>query len=105
LLLIGKPENPELPYRSILLGFHLESYKRRSTPLPVELPLAFTQECYTDGIIVQRWKAFITKTDLSKSEESLEKVVLLVRKFFGELIEQVSQDSNFDKCWDTKNWI
>ena len=57
------------------------TFKRRKTPLPVEVPFGLTAEFATDATKQMQWKAFIGKSKLRVKEADFEKVVDAIREF------------------------
>ena len=57
------------------------TFKRRKTPLPVEVPFGLTTEFATDTTKQKQWQAFIGKSKLRLKEADFEKVVAAIRAF------------------------
>ncbi len=62
------------------------TFARRGTPLPVELPIALTQEFSADKGKETQWTAFVRKAGLSTTSGTLPEVVAELRDFLEPVI-------------------
>jgi len=57
------------------------TFKRRKTDIPIEPPLALTDEFGRDEVKSLQWNAFVRKSGLEEDVPELHKVLLLIRNF------------------------
>lgn len=57
------------------------TFTQRSTPLPTKPPLALTPEFYDDKTKIAQWKAFVKRTAINESEQTLASVIGLLEQF------------------------
>jgi hypothetical protein len=70
----------------ILADSILSTFSRRSTPLPVSIPFAFTKEFFDDRQKVLQWKSFIKKTKPLDPIEDLSKLINEISGFIMPII-------------------
>ncbi len=74
------------------------TFERRSTAIPVETPLALTDEFATDSQKQQQWKAFLNRTGL-RVEEDLTGVITFIAGFVLPPLRALSQGTPFNETW------
>jgi predicted nucleotidyltransferase component of viral defense system len=77
------------------------TFKRRKTPVPIDIPIALTDTFSADAAKQKQWKAFLRKTRLSVSDnDSLEHVIARLSNFLLP-ITQASPEQAAQMSWPT----
>ena len=74
--------------RQLLADTIKTTFKRRSTDIPVDVPIAFTQDFYADSTKIAQWKAFLRKNSLEEIE--LSHVVSDIREFITPILKAIT---------------
>lgn len=74
------------------------TFERRSTPLPVALPLALTSEFFADAQKIRQWKAFLNRAGLTVDIE-FAAVAAFIAEFVMPPIEQSVLGKQFGGIW------
>lgn len=77
----------------------LNTFTRRKTPFPTEMPLVFTPEFYKDDTKIKQWNAFCKKNSLYLAEVLLETVCLEIAEFLIPIIEALKRNERLGKTW------
>ncbi len=77
----------------------LNTFSRRSTPIPAESPMPFTTEFSCDAQKIEQWSAFVRKGKLPQFE--LSKVTTDISKFLFPVIKKEVSDHNWTP---SKHW-
>ena len=75
------------------------TFSRRATPLPGELPSAFTEEFRQDLQKQTQWQAFVRKAKPEPTADSLDAVIDDVVAFLMPAVEAISSNRFLDKVW------
>ncbi len=75
------------------------TFKRRSTPLPQGLPIAFTNEFSKDKRKLSQWKAFVRKSKPKDVSGDLDNIIDLLRVFLMPVIIAAHGDNPFELSW------
>jgi predicted nucleotidyltransferase component of viral defense system len=78
------------------------TFRRRKTPLPVEVPFGLSAEFATDAGKKGHWRAFTGKSKLRLKEANLDKVVAVVRQFLMPAV--TSETPNLGKWSKGGSW-
>ena len=74
------------------------TFKRRSTPIPDGLPLAFTDDFREDVQKQAQWRAFVRRSRF-ESESGLDEIVAQVRGFASAPLSATAREESFDLKW------
>lgn len=77
------------------------TFKRRKTPLPVEVPMALTDTFANDSGKVTQWKAFLKKNRLTETPDFTE-VIGFLRDFLLPIVDATNQRDEFNMVWTFK---
>jgi hypothetical protein len=75
------------------------TFKRRSTPIPDGLPLAFTDDFRKDVQKQAQWRAFVRKTKPDTAADSLNVVIEDLETFLMPVVEAVRQSRLLELLW------
>lgn len=75
------------------------TFKRRSSPVPSGLPMAFTDEFRKDVQKRVQWRAFVRKSKPEFGSEDIDPVIGEVSAFLMPIIESVRQHKHLDTFW------
>jgi predicted nucleotidyltransferase component of viral defense system len=75
------------------------TFKRRSTPLPQGLPMAFTNEFSKDERKQSQWKAFVRKSKPKDVSGDLDNIVGVLRVFLMPVLEAACGDDKYNFSW------
>jgi hypothetical protein len=75
------------------------TFKRRLTPLPNRLPMAFTEEFSKDAQKQIQWRAFIRKSKPEDISRDFEAVIGDARVFLMPVLEIARGDDHFELSW------
>jgi hypothetical protein len=75
------------------------TFKRRSTPIPDGLPLAFTDDFRKDVQKQAQWRAFVRKTKPDTAAEKLDVVIGDLAAFLMPVVEAVRQSRSLHLLW------
>jgi hypothetical protein len=75
------------------------TFKRRSTPIPVGLPLALTDDFRKDAQKQTQWRAFIRKSKPETTVDDLDDVINALGVFLIPVVETVRSNSLLDLVW------
>lgn len=82
------------------------TFRRRETEIPIETPLALTDEFSRDNVKTVQWKAFVRKNDLEEGLPELPRVILFLQKFLIPVIESASGNSPVPQAWNSGGpWV
>ena len=81
-----------------------ETFARRETDIPQELPTALTQHFYEDEDKIRMWKAFLDKISDKQMPRELESVVYRMREFLWPETEAMNEGTVFDLKWTNSKW-
>lgn len=73
------------------------TFTRRATAIPVEVPIAITEDFAIDSQKVTQWNAFLRKNDLPGAP--LEEVVTLLREFLMPPAAALQKEEAFSRTW------
>lgn len=77
------------------------TFHRRSTPLPLGLPMAFTEEFRRDTQKQTQWRAFVRKSKPESVPESLDVTIAQVRAFVMPVLDAVREQTRSGLVWPT----
>jgi predicted nucleotidyltransferase component of viral defense system len=87
-------------FEGIILSRAIKAtFDRRRTPLPAESPLALTLEFSEDAAKQTQWKAFIRKSKLKTSEETLSEIIAVLQDFLMPPTQAATQGKAFELIW------
>lgn len=66
------------------------TFQRRKTPLPIEAPIALTEEFYNDSIKQKQWNAFVKKVD----DETVSALPIVVKLLAGFILPVITATSD-----------
>lgn len=75
------------------------TFKRRTTALPTEPPLALTPEFGTDAVKIKQWEAFIKKSKLDVAGTALEPVCAALQGFLMPPTKALGANEAFERKW------
>ena len=75
------------------------TFERRSTNIPIERPIAFTEEFYANPDKKLQWQAFLRTSKLESSNLELHEVVKDIEKFLLPPLNAVAGNDSFTKKW------
>jgi hypothetical protein len=75
------------------------TFRRRSTPLPNELPIVFTDEFRKDTQKQNQWRAFIRKSKPEDVPGELDTLIDQVAVFLIPVINAIMKEKSFRKLW------
>jgi hypothetical protein len=75
------------------------TFKRRSTPIPDGLPLAFTNDFRKDVQKQAQWRAFVRKTKPDTAADNLDVVIDDLKAFLMPVVETVRQNRLLELLW------
>lgn len=88
------------PFTSQRLGAAIEAtFTRRDTPLPMNLPICFSDEFATDAEKQGEWAAFVDRSGLSGEAPNLDEVIGALRLFLLPIAEARSEGRPLDAHW------
>jgi len=64
------------------------TFSRRKTPLPAEVPVAFTDEFSGDPMKKTQWSAFVRKSELENAPDDLASVIEEIKVFILPMFEK-----------------
>jgi hypothetical protein len=83
-----------------------ETFARRKTAVPAELPTAFTADFYEDDSKLKQWTAFTQRNRLYIERRELPKVVTTVAAFLIPVLESLAGKQSFTAVWPAGGpWI
>lgn len=74
----------------------IQTFKRRKTKLPQEIPFAFTDEFIAEKS--KNWQGFLKKNKIQP--QSLQEIIKLIKKFLMPPCLAATNDQTFEKLWD-----
>lgn len=77
------------------------TFERRKTELPKTAPLALTKGFSEDDAKMKQWKAFVSKTTLSKTT-TLDEVITLIARFILPPLDAAREGHPFKMTWKPK---
>ena len=81
------------------------TFKRRRTPVPDEIPLAFTPEFFEDRGKQIQWRAFLSKGKLETDGKIFHEVIAILQDFLMPPSLVVALGKTFSKIWQPpKGW-
>lgn len=82
-----------------------QTFKRRKTSLPIDLPTAFTSEFYRNSDKQVQWKAFLRKMGID-SEPTLEEAIVIIAQFLWPLVQIIHKNEVINIEWNpNEGWI
>lgn len=75
------------------------TFKRRTTAIPVDVPLALTDEFCTDATKQAQWRAFIRKNSLEVDGRDLDDVIRLLNRFLMPPTQAAASSASFERHW------
>jgi len=75
------------------------TFRRRSTPIPGGLPMAFTDEFRKDTNKQTQWRAFVRKAKPETVSDDIDSVINDVAAFLMPVVEAVRDESPFELKW------
>jgi Nucleotidyl transferase AbiEii toxin, Type IV TA system len=84
---------------AILARAMAETFARRKTDLPIELPTAFTAGFYENQSKRKQWTAFTERNRLYIERRELSEVVVTVAGFLMPVIETLANKQSFTALW------
>lgn len=79
------------------------TFENRQTPFPTALPIALKDEFATNPMVLARWKAFVTRNRIDRSND-LSVIVQQLRLFFEPIIESERGRDRFSMTWKKDSW-
>lgn len=83
----------------ILMQALTATFKQRSTPLPIALPLALTEAFYDDPMRQAQWNGFVRRGRLEEEAKKLSEVATVIAEFLLPLAQAAATNSPFEKHW------
>ncbi len=81
------------------------TFANRQSRFPTSLPIALRDEFAENAMVAARWKAFITRNRIERSNDLLQ-IVRLLRAFFRPIIESEEEETHFLMTWNISGgWI
>jgi len=84
--------------RSILSDAIRQTFKRRSAEIP-EIPIAFTEDFFTNPAKVTQWRAFIARKRIDDAPTNLFEVVEAIKTFLKPVIDNLKTDKPMGDAW------
>lgn len=78
------------------------TFSRRSTPFPADLPISFSPEFRNDTQKNNQWQAFVRKSKPEYRTDNLDTVIQKITAFLLPVIEVARTDKSFSKFWTPK---
>jgi hypothetical protein len=75
------------------------TFRRRSTPMPNGLPIAFTDEFRKDNQKQTQWRAFVRKAEPENVSGNIDAVIGDVAAFLVPILEAARGNEPFDLLW------
>jgi predicted nucleotidyltransferase component of viral defense system len=75
------------------------TFERRATDIPMESPIAFTNEFANDPQKKVQWKAFLRKNKLGATEEDFPKIILKIREFLEPVLFAAARKTGLNSNW------
>lgn len=75
------------------------TFTRRKTAVPQDLPVALSNEFYDDATKKKQWKAFLNKAKVPLATESLPQIVSILERFLMPPAETITKRSAFTRTW------
>jgi hypothetical protein len=76
-----------------------KTFERRKTEIPMQEPLALTQEFVNSSDKQKQWQAFLSKSRIGLTPNSFSEVINEIQKFIMPPCLAVAQNQKFDKVW------
>jgi predicted nucleotidyltransferase component of viral defense system len=94
-------------FDGVTLGRAIQAtFKRRKTPIPIELPLALTPAFYEDRQKQTQWGGFLRKGRLQTESPSLVRVIESLANFLMPPVRAIANGETFDQTWKAQGpWI
>lgn len=89
---------------SLLTEAIAATFKRRTTPLPDDLPLALTEDFSSDTTISQRWKAFANKLNHPEEMPPFNQIISEIKDFIATPLDSAKLGQALDKKWSNPHW-
>lgn len=82
-----------------------QTFKRRKTEIPKEIPIGLTKLFYEDDTKIKQWRAFIQKISDDQVPPELTKIVSRASDFLWPITKALSEGKSFELEWDpVKEW-
>lgn len=75
------------------------TFRRRRTPIPMEVPLALSHEFVSDAAKRAQWSAFAKRIDADRRPLNFAEVVEFIAKFAVPVLASAASDAPFTKIW------
>lgn len=80
--------------------------RRRKTDVPLETPLALTEQFAKDSTKRKQWSAFVTKHRLRVEPPDFDTLISFLRAFLTPLLEAIRGRLSFDSTWKPRGpWV
>ena len=89
---------------SLLTEAITATFERRNTPLPNDMPMAFSEDFSSDISLIQRWKAFANKLKHSADTPSLSQITTELKCFLMPPLEYAKSQQLIKKRWQNGKW-
>jgi len=76
-----------------------QTFERRNTDIPEDVPSAFTKSFHSDPSTQAQWRAFRKKLSAHELPEDLEVVLDLIQQFLWPVTEQLNRGATMSKNW------
>lgn len=95
------------PFKGDILSTAIKNtFNRRETPFPSDVPFAFTSDFYKDRQKQIQWNTFIKKANPNVWIDDLSLIIGEISRFLQPVIDSLQSESNFEKEWQPKHgWI
>lgn len=80
------------------------TFERRNTPLPDDLPVAFSEDFSSDTAIIQRWKAFANKLKHSANTPPFNQITTELKGFLMMPLGYAKSQQLLEKRWQSGKW-
>ncbi|MCJ7617583.1 MAG: nucleotidyl transferase AbiEii/AbiGii toxin family protein, partial [Desulfobacterales bacterium] len=91
---------------NVLCSAIKNTFKRRNTQLPKDIPFAFTDEFRKDTVKQTQWKAFIRKSKPDMISDKLNDVIEEIALFILPIIKALNNGSTTEMQWKKNgSWV
>lgn len=77
----------------------ISTFERRSTNIPTDRPIAFTEEFHSNQEKQQQWQAFLRTNKLEDANIELRKIVKDIESFLLPPLIAIAEDNSFTEKW------
>jgi predicted nucleotidyltransferase component of viral defense system len=89
---------------SLLTEAIAATFERRKTPLPDDVPVAFTKDFSSDTNISQRWRAFANKLKQSSDTPQLNQIIGELKDFLIVPLQYAKAKKVLNRKWSATKW-